>query len=343
MYVKCIRESLLVMRNVANEFDFVQLPERPAGWDQCIRKFATKTLFHEAAWLDFMAEVVPQQRGVDYFEIRQHGDVAGYYCSLALKKFGFTFYESPWLGTTVYQGPVVDRDIDQSGLMRALMRNSKQNSIASITMENDWMDPTVMRESGFTSVSSMAHVCPLRPDETAVWNAMNGTCRTRIRKSEKLGLTAEETHSKSIADHFYRFFTKVLAQKSRQPAYGIEFPRALLKLLSPAKRLLPICVKYRDKIIGAAFYAYDERAMYYLDGASDPDYLHLSPNELMHWTAMKLAIRRGIPVFNIGGAPAPSRFTRKFGGGPMLIHTYRKNFVPFLDVARRLYAMRHRI
>ncbi len=332
-----------MLQNDMDRFDFIQLPGRPAGWDRLIRKFDTKTLFHEAAWQDFMMRTVPQQHGVDYFEIRKDGALVGYFCGLVLKKFVFTMYESLWLGTTVYQGPVVNKEIDQAGLVRALLRIVKQNGFASIKLTNDWMDPVVMQRLGFTVEPSVTQVCPLLPDEAAVWKAMNGTCRTRIRKSEKMGLTAEETCDPAIADYFYSFFTKVLARKGRVPTYDIGFPQALMACLIPADSLFAVWVKHQGKVIGTAFYAHDERAMYYLDGASDPDYLHLCPNELLHWTAMKLAIRHGIPVFDLGGAPAPSRFTRKFGGGLVPFNTYHKSFVPFLEVARHMYALRHTI
>jgi hypothetical protein len=52
---------------------------------------------------------------------------------------------------------------------------------------------------------------------------------------------------------------------------------------------------------------------------------------------MTLAIGRGIPVFNIGGGPLPSRFTQKFGGGFVSYSTYRKNFLPLLDTASQLH------
>jgi hypothetical protein len=265
----------------------------------------------------------------------------GNFCGLLLKKFVFSMYESLWLGTTVYQGPVVNRDVDQAELARALLEIAKRNGLASLKLVNDWMDATVMRQSGFDVTPSVTQVCPLLPDEAAVWKAMKGNCRTRIRKAGKMGLVAEETRDPAIADCFYSFFLKVLAQKGRLPRYAIDFPRKLMACLFPADRLFAVWVKHQGKVIGAAFYAHDERAMYFLDGASDPACLHLCPNELLHWTAMKLAIRRGIPAFNIGGAPAPSRFSRKFGGGLVPFNTYHKSFVPFLETARQLYGMRH--
>lgn len=77
-------------------FDVIQLPGRPAAWDDKIRHFATKTLFHEVAWLDFMLTTQARCK-IDYFEIWQDGSVVGYFCALRVKKLMFEIYHSPWL------------------------------------------------------------------------------------------------------------------------------------------------------------------------------------------------------------------------------------------------------
>jgi lipid II:glycine glycyltransferase (peptidoglycan interpeptide bridge formation enzyme) len=84
--------------------------------------------------------------------------------------------------------------------------------------------------------------------------------------------------------------------------------------------------------------------MYFEDSSYEPDFLHLCPNNLLHWTAMKMAIKRGITTFNMGGGPVPSRFTQKFGGSLQPYLIYRKSFLPFFEQARRAYHFlnRHR-
>jgi lipid II:glycine glycyltransferase (peptidoglycan interpeptide bridge formation enzyme) len=99
-------------------------------------------------------------------------------------------------------------------------------------------------------------------------------------------------------------------------------------------------VKREGRIIGAAFYPHDERAMYFWDGASDVAYLDMSPNELLHWTAIQLAVARGIPVFKMSGGlmpQPPNRFVAKFGGEPRQFTVYHKSLVPLLAPARRAY------
>ena len=109
--------------------------------------------------------------------------------------------------------------------------------------------------------------------------------------------------------------------------------------LSEADRLFVISVKYRGEVIATALYPHDQRCVYYWDGAYNPEYTHFSPNEMLHWTAMKLAIARGIGSFHIGGEPAPSRFSRKFGGDAVPYYIYQKQLFPMVEQCRRVYQL----
>jgi len=198
-----------------------------------------------------------------------------------------------------------------------------------------------MRNLGFRAFSSVIHyACPLDGGIDTVWARLKGTCRTRIRKAEKMGLIAEVTDSAAFAEHFFRIFSTVLSRKGLKVPYGLGAARRLLQHLLPSDRVFPVWVKRDGKVIGAALYPHDDHAMYFWDGASEPESLHLSPNELLHWTAIKLAVDRGIRVFNMSGGTdlqGPGRFTTKFGGELQQIAVYRKSSLPFLAPARQAY------
>lgn len=155
-----------------------------------------------------------------------------------------------------------------------------------------------------------------------------------------MGLHAEVADDPVIVDHFFRMFSEVMSRKGLKPAYDPNEPRWLLQHLLPSDRVFPIWVKQRGEVIGAAFYPHDDRTMYFWDGASDPESLHLSPNDLLHWTAIQLAVERGLSVFNMSGGPVPqrpNRFAINFGAERQEFAVYRKSLVPFLAPARQAY------
>jgi hypothetical protein len=155
-------------------------------------------------------------------------------------------------------------------------------------------------------------------------------------KAEKNGVVAEITSDPEIALHFYSEFLLVMQRKGKALPYGIENTRALVSNLGPAGRLFMVCARHNQTVIATGLYPHDDRSMYYGDSAYEPAFLDLSPNELVHWTAMNAAIARGITVFNMGGAPQP-RFTQKFGGSLLPYVTYEKACLPFSGTAIRMY------
>lgn len=251
-----------------------RLPNRPHDWDELIRGFPTKTLFHESAWLDFLLDKHPAAR-VDYFEIKRTGTTIGYFCALRRKKLIFSFYPNVWFGTTAYQAPLISGLESQAEVISALVYAARLGGARMLSLRTDWLDPAVMHRLGFTVTTGSNHICPLPHDETSAWNAMRGTCRTRIRKAEKEGLVAELVTDAAIVDQFYSFYLTTLAAKGLVPTHPVELYRALMKRLALADRFFAVCVKSEEQTIGVGLYAYDERVIYYIDGASDTSSLHL--------------------------------------------------------------------
>jgi hypothetical protein len=232
--------------------------------------------------------------------------------------------------------------VDQSEFVRCLVRLCRANRIAHLEISNDWLDESVMRRMGFRVSADVMHVCPLDGGDSGVWARMKGVCRTRIRKAEHSGLRAEMTEDPAIVDVFYSQFTSVLKRRRVAVPYSLATLRSLFRHLVPADRLFAIQVKHQDRVVATGLYPHDERALYYLDSGYDPAYMHLASNELLHWTAIKLAVARGIPMFRIASGRS-SRFTQKFGGtvAPYLI--YRQSFVPLVETARAAYLVGRRI
>jgi Acetyltransferase (GNAT) domain len=319
-----------------SDMKLVRLADRPGDWDQQIQRFPNKTLFHESAWLDYLRFTRPHSR-IEYFEIRRGLACVGYFCAVRVRKVVYVCWGSPLPWAGMYMGPVVEPQLDQEELVHLLTEQCRAERIAHLELSNDWLDASVMQAAGFQVDTSVTHVCPLAGGAAAVWAGMAGTCRTRIRKAEKSQLTAESADDPAVVEEFYGLFARVLTNKGSRPSYTLEHARALFHRLHSADRLFVIRVKHQDRLIATGFYPHDDRAMYYLDAGYEPDFLELCPNNLMHWTAMRMAIERGIPSFNMGGGPDPSRFTRKFGGSLQPYLTYHKSFVPFFDQARQVY------
>jgi hypothetical protein len=315
--------------------ELVQI-ERPANWNAEIEQFESKTLFHESSWLDFVLASRPEL-GVDYFRIIDSGKTVGYFCAVKKRKAMVRMYGSPFPGTGIALGPIINSSVNSEALIKELLDVCREEGVFYIEMRQHLLDPAVMLAHGFTAIAGAAQICPLPATEAEAWQAMSSNCRQRIRRSQNSQLTGELATDPAAVTWFYAHYVKLLRSKGLTPDYTEQTPALLAQHLSPGDRLFIVSVRYRGEVIATALYPHDGRCMYYWDGAYDPEYVGFSPNELLHWTAMRLAMARGLQSFHIGGEPAPSRFSQKFGGRAVPYYVYRKELLPMLDQCRRAY------
>ncbi len=310
--------------------------ERPSNWNEEIEKFESKTLFHESVWLDFVQATRPDL-AAQYFRIVDSGHTTGYFCAFQKRKAMLRMYGSPFPGTGTSLGPIINRPADFRSLVNALLDLCREEGVSYLEIRNHLLEPEIMQSLGFTSITGAAQICPLPATQVEAWKAMSSNCRQRIRRSESSQLVAELTTDPGAVTWFYTHYVQLLRSKGLTPAYGAEMPALLARHLSREDRLFLVSVKHQGEVIAVGLYPHDQRCMYYWDAAYNPQYVHVSPNELLHWTAMKLAIARGIRTFHIGGEPAPSRFSQKFGGTSVPFYVYQKQMFPMIEQCRRAY------
>jgi hypothetical protein len=319
--------------------EVVELESRPPDWDSVIQRFGSKTLFHESCWLDHVAAIHPGNRVV-YAALQDGGQVVGYFTGIR-RRFGMVpILGSPLPGTgTNFMGPLVDRDTPLAEVLGAILAWCRRTRVMHLELAHPWIDAIEPRLRGMEAHGGVTHVIPLDGGEAAIFAAMRGTCRNRVRKAMKNGLEAEVTTDPAIADRFYEEYVEVYGKQGLVLPFGPERGRSLFQHLMPAGRVLPVWVKYKGEIAAAGLFPFDQHAIYFWGAASWTRFQHLCPNELIHWTVMKLAIERGIPVYNMCGGT--SQFKDKFGGSDVPYIRYSRSFVPGLAAARKLYQTLH--
>lgn len=316
--------------------NLIRYERRPEQWDRIIGEFPNKSLFHESAWFDFVVAANPYTC-VEYFKIQRGCELLGYFSAIRAQKFLFNFWEGPKSCIYMNMGPLVHPHVDKMELMQLLVATCREKHVAYLELCDPWLDQEVMESLGFVPEHHVSQICTLSDGKDSVWASMDGTCRSRIRKAEKSGLTVELATDLGFVEEFYKSFATLLACKGKSPGYDIDYLRQLFVHLAGADRLFSLRVRHEGRVIGTAFYPHDERTMYFGDAAYEVESLPLCPNNMLHWAAMQMAIERSILSFNMGGDPQPSRFTRKFGGTLQPVIRYHRSFVPLLYQARRAY------
>lgn len=306
-------------------------------WDELIAPYAGREVFHRKAWLDYLAD----SRGVDIrlWKIQNGERPVGFFCGGLVQKGPFRILGSPLKGWgTNSMGPVVDGDVDDGELLLALDRLAGQEHLAMSELEHTSLHEEALRSRAYEPVPGFTYLVELNPGEPErMWRRLESTCRNRIRKALRSGLTVEDTDDPAVADEFYEQYTELMARKGLVPPYPRQFARLLVRHLKQADLIFALRVRDASgRVVATGLFPHDDRTVYFWGGASWHDARDLCPNDLMHWTMMELASGRGLVRYNMCG---DGRFKRKFGGAHVGIKRWRKHYWRSARWAQRGYAL----
>jgi len=293
----------------------------PEAWDEAIKAFDSKCLFHQSVWLRFLEET--QGAKTLRFKITDKGKTDGYFVGLVVRKGPLKILGSPLPGwTTDYMGPVVDKGFDSEMFLDTLDEKCRNLGIHHIEMCNTVLPPDLMLAKGYVVEDYCTFTAPLFEDEKLMWDNLHSKCRYNIRKAYSNGLRVEACDAPAIVDEYYSELVDVFARQRLVPSYPVERVRSLFELLSPGS-ITALCVKHGDKVIASGLFPYDDRSVYLFGAASWKKYQGLFPNELLYWTAMTISAKKGILQFDMCG---DGSFKHKFGAKMIPVHKYSKSY-----------------
>jgi hypothetical protein len=325
---------------MTNSLKFERLPARPPTWDQEIRKYTGKTVFHESCWHDHVLDIHPRGR-IDYFRIHRGTEAVGVHCGLRITKLGIPIHGSPLGGTgTNFLGPLID-DTIVSAKDVALGLRSLSGLVNGVHLEfAHWkLDRSEMLKAGFVEHVDVTNLLMLPSEVESAWAGLKSTCRNRIRRAQQNGLIVERVTDASIADAFFEQFIEVYAKQGMVTPFGIERPRSLFRNLHPAGRLLSLRVLNGGEVLATGLFPFDEHCIYFWGAASWLSAQSQNPNELLHWEVIKYAVENGIGAYNLCGGQ--SQFKDKFGGSDVPYIHFSRSTLPGLVFAREFYRKLH--
>jgi len=315
------------------------IKEELETWDARIAYYESAQLFHRRAWLDYLAE--SQGAEIRHWAIREGEQTVGYFCAGIFSKGPFRILGSPlksW-GTN-FMGPVVNSDFCAAAFLQALDELAAREGIATLEIENPILGPDLMASFGYEVKVESTYIIELTPHNAdLVWERIDKKDHSTVRKARRLGLTVVESSDVSMTNEYYDQFVEVMTRKGLFPPYDRDRPRLLFKHLYPKEMLLALRILDPDgRTIATGLFPHDDKTIYYWGGASRLAGRQYSPNDLMHWSVMEWALKRGLTAYNMCG---PGKFKQKFGGVLVPIRRWQKYYSNMARWGRAAYARYH--
>ena len=201
-------------------------------------RFADRTVFQTREWVQFVCEA--QKATPLIAELREGGEVVGYFTGLTFSRLGVKILGSSFPGwTTPYMGFNLVPGASRSAALAAV-EEMAWGSLQCLHMEVSDPHFTIGdgKSLGFACEFYTSYRTDLRKSEDELFNGMDSACRRCIRKAQKSGVTIEEAHDLAFADEYYEQLKDVFAKQGLVPTYSVERVRALVRHMEPTGRVL---------------------------------------------------------------------------------------------------------
>lgn len=230
-------------------------------------------------------------------------------------RLGLRIARNPLL--TPYLGPFFTQPLtpeQRTGVFETLWQQLPRRDNLDLETTVDFDRATLLEQKGCTVSEKITFEVDLDADEEQLFGAMHSNHRNLIRQAATLHTVAEgEAHLDPLIAMHKATFTR------KNKPY--PFPPAMIRdLVHTAIQHDSGCLwalkDGQDKTTATVFTVWDQRKMYLLLSANDPESAHPGAVRLLIWHAIKAARQKGLAAFDFEGSmdPGIAAFFRRFGG-----------------------------
>jgi CelD/BcsL family acetyltransferase involved in cellulose biosynthesis len=322
----------------------------PGAWDALVERFDDHTVFHTWPWL----ESVRREHGLraELVQVRDAASCVAVWPCLMQRKGPFRILGSPLPGwSTPYLGPLIAPDADVHAVFETFLRRSslRRWSYMNCRVFDKARDVDLERHGFTRGRREETYLIDLEKPEETIWAGLKGSCRSRVRKARRLGLTVREEPDLTFIDQFWEMAREVFAKYGIDPNYSHSLLRSVCEGLRKAGRLYAVSAFDDDKRVGTLILPYDDHCMYYWAGAAFDADRSVPYGNLLHWEAMMHARAMGLRTYdfvNVSDNGGGGQFKRSFGPQRVAVATHweasRSKLIAALKERYKAHLLRRR-
>jgi CelD/BcsL family acetyltransferase involved in cellulose biosynthesis len=149
----------------------------------------------------------------------------------------------------------------------------------------------------------------------AVWKTVRKPVQRQVEKAERFGVRIVFAQSRSDVTRYYQLHVRTRTRKHGMPAQPLRYFRALWDIFADDGTLQILFAEYEGVVIAGIVVLASGTIARYAYGASDERYLHLAPNNLLMWTAIRWASEHGYSAFDFGRTARDNQGLMQFKRG----------------------------
>ena len=265
-------------------------------------------IFHHPAWTNLLADCY----GFRPFVVAVLDSEGTVRAGLPMMETGSRLLGRRWtsLPFTDHCAPLYDDSDSLDRLARSLVAVSSDRRTPEIQLRCE-LPPL----PDFQPYSRhVLHTAELEPNSDAVLRRIQTMHRRNVRIAERNGLRVAQGTQRSDVDAFYRLHVET-RRRQGVPVQPRRFFDLLRRNLLEAGFGFVLSVYDDERCLASAIFLHWHGTLTYKFGASATGGLHLRPNDLLFWTAMRWGCENGYALLDLGRTDLENVGLRAFKGG----------------------------
>ena len=275
----------------------------------------TGTFYYSQAWLD----LIPKLYGYKLIPLtttNTGGQVTGF--------LPLCYMQSPLTGKRLVSLPFSDycpllaEDEDSANiLIDQAVRLAQQKRVRYLELRSGPNEVLAKRSDMVRSDLYVRWLMPLTTNPDALWSSLRKPIQHQIKKAQKMGVQARLAESREEVAHYYRLHLQTRCKKHGMPAQPQHYFYDAWDALAASGKMQLLLAEYEGKVIASMILFASGTTVQYAYGASDEQYLHLAPNNLLMWTAISWGSTHGYQTLDMGRTSCDNEglmeFKRRWG------------------------------
>ena len=267
-------------------------PNSVDRWDDLVLETRSHSFFHSSFWAKVLAETYHYQPL--YFTIRNNGRINGLLPIMEVN--------SRWTGDRGISLPFSDSCAPIASGKKVF--NLLFDRLLDYARESNWGCIELRGGENFLgqvqpSIRFYNHILNLNQGEEKILNTFRSSTQRNIKKAVTAGVNIEISDSFDALKRFYRLNCLTRKDHGLPPQPFKFFHNLFDHIISKGLGVIALATINRETIAGAIFGNFGDTAIYKY-GASDKNYLHLRPNNLVMWEMIRYYNHRKFKRFDFG-------------------------------------------
>ena len=301
------------------------------NWDELLLTNENYSFFHSSSWARVLSDSYKYKPL--YFTSIENGELSALIPVMGIKSL-LTGRRGVSLPFTDYCDPIVSDKGQFQEIIEHIIKYGKEAGWKYVHLRGG----EGYFEKAQPSASFYMHTLDLKLNEQELLASFRGSTSRNIKKAIKECVHVEICNSLESVKAYYRLHCRTRKEHGLPPQPYYFFKNIYEHVISKKKGFVVLAFYRKREIAGAVYFHFRDNAIYKY-GASDRNFQHLRPNNLVMWEAVKWCAKNGFKSFSFGRTEPENegllQFKRGWGAKEETLNYYKYDLMQDSFVAEK--------